>query len=167
MFGETAKPKPIAPANPQAATVPQVLPKQGSSHSPEIWAGIFEELKKQGANEDFIAGMMKEAEDLSQPELDRYGLNADRHRVVPFMPNKLTGAMAGGLAGGVMSNELGLDGLSSYILPVLGAFAGNHYLPHLMNRWKDPEGTGHNSINPMAAHFNNMQPLGQSEAHTP
>lgn len=169
MFGDTAPvpapaPAPI-PQQPQAATVNQVplQPKQGAEL---VWGGFFEELRKQGANEDFILGMMKEAaeaEDQSRDALDYTGLPVDRHRIVPFMPNNLTGSMAGGLAGGAVSSELGLGGLGSMVLPALGALAGHHYLPNLMNRWKDSEGTGLNRISPISAAYNSQQPLGLGE----
>jgi hypothetical protein len=146
-------------------STPALFPKQGAE-AQLAWAGFFEELAKQGANEDFILGMMKEAEeseDHSRAALDSTGLPMDRHRIVPFMSNNLTGSMAGGLAGGAVSSELGLGSLGSMILPALGALAGHHYLPHLMNRWKDSEGTGLNRISPIAANYNSQQPLGVSE----
>jgi hypothetical protein len=144
-----------------------------------VWGGLKYSLEKSGANEDFILGVLKEAEEASPanvapstaqpPRLDATGLLADRHRVLPFMGNNILGTAGGALLGSLVGNELGLEGPASWLAPILGGVAGHQYFPHMMNRWKDNYGEGVNKINEGAANYNKSQPfnLGQPEAATP
>jgi hypothetical protein len=151
-----------------------------------VWEGLLSQLIKEGANEDFIAGMLKEAESpewlgkamsafspaadkikhlLSElnPE-DSSGLHIDRNRIVPAISNRLLGGLGGALAGGIAANSLNLDkGAGRYLMPLAGGLAGGAYLPELMNKWKDAHGTGLNSINSGVADFNKAHPLAQPE----
>jgi hypothetical protein len=114
-------------------------------------AGFVDRLKEEGANEDFVLGFLKEA---YMPEEN---LSEDRHRILPFMNNQSTGAIGGLMLGNLISNELDLDGLPGYILPMLGAYAGYSHLPSLMNSWKDPAGTGANAVHPAVTNFVNAR----------
>lgn len=96
--------------------------------------------------------------------VDDAGLRADRHRVVPFMSNKATGAVGGALLAMMMAREMGLEGPAGFLAPVLGGLAGYHYLPELMNKWKDPYGSGANQMNPFAAAYNRAHPVMTSES---
>ena len=134
-----------------------------------VWEGLKFSLEKSGANEDFVLGILKEAEEASPvnlappavqpPRLDDTGLPADRHRVLPFMGNNLLGAAGGALLGSLVGNEMGLEGPASWLAPVLGGVAGHQYFPHMLNRWKDSYGEGVNKINEGAASFNNLRPF--------
>jgi hypothetical protein len=92
---------------------------------------------------------------------DMTGELQDRHRVVPFMNNIATGAIGGALIAALIANHSGYSGPMSWLLPILGGVAGYHYLPQMMNKWKDPYGVGENAISPLAANMNQMHPLGQ------
>jgi hypothetical protein len=91
---------------------------------------------------------------------DASGLTNDRNRAVPFMSNKFSGGVGGALLGMLMANEMGLQGPASWALPLIGGIAGHNYLPQMMNKWKDPYGTGVNQISPAAAAYNQQFPLG-------
>ena len=92
---------------------------------------------------------------------DMTGELRDRHRIVPFMNNRATGAIGGALLASLIANHSGYSGPLSWLIPILGGVAGYHYLPQMMNKWKDPYGVGENAINPLAANMNQMHPLGQ------
>jgi len=92
---------------------------------------------------------------------DQSGELQDRHRVVPFMNNRATGAIGGALLAALIANHSGMNGPMSWLLPILGGVAGYHYLPQMMNKWKDPYGVGENAINPLAAGINQQYPPGQ------
>jgi hypothetical protein len=92
---------------------------------------------------------------------DMTGELQDRHRIVPFMNNKATGAIGGALLAALIANHSGMSGPMSWLLPILGGVAGYHYLPQMMNKWKDPYGAGENAISPLAAGMNQQHPLGQ------
>jgi hypothetical protein len=201
MFQEQKKQQ----APPAAQPVQALNLKQGMEETSAKWQGIVDELKKNGANEDLILGMLKEATDFGnsqlrkkssvaptlrkpkapkatpilepqelsalpdfEPGTDSTGLLKDRHRAIPMLGNNITGALGGGLLGAAVGNELGLEGPLSMLPPILGAMAGHHYFPNLMNQWKDSPGTGLNKIHPGAASYNKQQPLGGSPyASTP
>lgn len=174
------QPRPPGPPGP----APLRTVKQGSL-APDyasVWTGLLEQLVKEGANEDFIAGMCKEAEgsDLLargmrafQPALDKVkqlaldfaspiddsGLAMDRHRIVPFLSNRILGGLGGAAAGAAAANELGFDGVGKYLLPAIGGVAGGTHLPNVMNRWKDVYGVGLNKIHPGVADFNMAHPI--------
>jgi hypothetical protein len=95
----------------------------------------------------------------ASPAQDASGLQADRHRVVPFMSNQATGAVGGALLAMLISREMGLEGAGGLIAPILGGIAGYNYLPQMMNKWKDPYGSGANSMNPFAAAYNRQNPF--------
>jgi uncharacterized coiled-coil protein SlyX len=90
---------------------------------------------------------------------DESGLQGDRHRILPFMSNKTTGAVGGALLSMMMAREMGLTGPAAFLAPVLGGLAGHHFLPQLMNKWKDPYGSGANEMNPFAAAYNRQNPI--------
>lgn len=77
-----------------------------------------------------------------------------RHEIIPGFNNKWIGGLGGMLLGHFIGNEMGIDGPMGMLLPLLGAGAGYHYLPKLMNKWKDPAGTGANAIHPAAINVN-------------
>ena len=77
-----------------------------------------------------------------------------RHEIIPGLNNKWVGGLGGLLLGTFINNEMGVDGPMGMILPLLGAGAGYRYLPKLMNKWKDPAGTGANAIHPAAININ-------------
>jgi hypothetical protein len=146
------------------------------------WKGFEVELRKQGANEDFIMGMMKEANDSAARDgshilsklkdilrgsqtPDDTGLAADRHPIIPGLANKWLGLAGGAGLGALLRGETGLE-QTGVLLPALGAMAGHHFLPHIMNRWKDAYGTGANQINPGTIALNKSHPInipGQQE----
>jgi hypothetical protein len=96
---------------------------------------------------------------------DASGMQADRHRILPGVSNQTTGAIGGALLSMMMAREMGLSGPAAFLAPVLGGLAGHHFLPHLMNKWKDPYGSGANQMNPFAAGYNRQHPLiGEPEA---
>jgi hypothetical protein len=156
--------------------------KTAEENSVAAWKGFVAELKKQGANEDFIAGLMKEANDAAysagvplieklkeilkgSQAMDSTGLPANRHHIVPGLANKWLGMAGGAGLGAMMGGELGIDGPVGAALPLLGAFAGHRYLPHVMNSWKDSYGTGVNQINPVAAAYNSAHPVAAITGH--
>lgn len=87
----------------------------------------------------------------NKKELDPFGAPVDRHRVVPFMKNKYTGAAGGALLAHAIARESGLEGPMGWLLPILGGMVGHKYFPDMMNKWKDPRGYGINSIGSGAA----------------
>jgi hypothetical protein len=95
----------------------------------------------------------------ASPSGDSSGLRGDRHRVVPFMSNKATGAIGGALLAMLIAREMGLEGGAGLIAPILGGIAGYNYLPEMMNKWKDPYGSGANRMNPFAAAYNRANPF--------
>jgi len=144
--------------------------------SQEIYGYFVEELKKQGATEDFILGMEKEAREnpmpnvqlshrknwednpmgnvrLNKPEYDG-GLDPDRNRIFSGINNNMLGAGGGAMLGGIISSELGLKGLPGLALPAVGLLAGHHFLPQMMNSWKDGLNVGANAVSPVLANFN-------------
>ena len=209
MFTDSAKPQakapqqvaPVpapAPVNPQAIQTPkfqgktapavQQAPKvkKMAADNALVWEGLLAQLVKEGANEDFIAGMLKEAESPEwlgkamasfgpaadkikhllgelNPE-DSSGLHIDRNRIVPAMSNRLLGGLGGALAGGIAAHQLALDkGMGKYLMPLAGGLAAGGYLPGFMNHWKDAHGEGLNSINSGVADFNKANPLSTPE----
>lgn len=119
-------------------------------------AGFVDMLRKEGANEDFILGFLKEA------DVNANDLPEDRHRILPFMNNQMTGALGGAMLGNLVSNEMDLDGVPGMILPMLGAYAGYSHLPSLMNNLKDPAGIGANATHPAVTNFVNARNYGPS-----
>ena len=98
-------------------------------------------------------------------QTDSTGLQQDRHRIVPFMSNRATGAIGGALLSMLIAREMGLTGAAGMVAPILGGIAGYNYLPEMMNKWKDPYGTGANQMNPFAAAYNRANPyVGEAEA---
>ena len=123
------------------------------------WEGFKEALVNDGATDAFIEGMMKEAND---------SLSDDRHRILPFMSNNMLGAGGGALLGSAISRGFSDDdddgpGIGSMLLPMAGAVAGQHFLPKLMNSWKDPYGTGANAANTLTVAFNKANPVMSSK----
>lgn len=90
---------------------------------------------------------------------DTTGLAANRNRALPIASNKLTGTVGGALLGSLLANEMGMSGSSAWLMPVLGALAGHHHLPMLMDKYKDPYGYGVNAISSGAASMNRAMPL--------
>lgn len=83
----------------------------------------------------------------------------DRHQIIPGMGNQYLGAAGGALLSALMGGQMGLTGPASWLVPLLGGAAGYHYLPKLMNMWKDQPGTGTKSISPGAAAYNQQNPI--------
>jgi hypothetical protein len=75
---------------------------------------------------------------------DMSGMLEDRNRVLPFMKNKWMGAAGGALLANMLARENQIEGPMGWLLPILGGMAGHHFLPKLMNKWKDPTGYGEN-----------------------
>jgi hypothetical protein len=140
------------------------------------WKGFVAELQKQGASEDFIMGMMKEAEEkaafdgthimdklkevLKGSQMpDATGEAANRHPIIPGLANKWLGLAGGAGLGAMLGGEMDLDGPLGVAIPALGAAAGFHYLPQMMNRWKDAYGSGVNQVHPGTAALNRSNPL--------
>jgi hypothetical protein len=92
-------------------------------------------------------------------DVDVNGAPSDRHRIVPFMKNKYTGAIGGALLAHMIAKENGLSGPMSWLLPIVGGLAGHQFLPQMMNKWKDPRGYGENSIGSGAAMINQANPV--------
>lgn len=88
----------------------------------------------------------------------------DRHQIIPGMGNQFLGAAGGALLSALLGGQMGLTGPASWLVPLLGGAAGYHYLPKLMNMWKDAPGTGVNSISPGAQIQNQKNPLVGSPA---
>jgi hypothetical protein len=147
-----------------------VVPLGKAAHELDYFAGLFDQLRKEGANEDFIQGMMKEAVDFNASfkpytegvknffsldgGTDSTGLPMDRHNILPFMSNRHLGALGGVIGGKMLADSAGLDGASSYILPALGMLGGYNGLPRLMNHYKDAPGTGVHSVHPLVKAYN-------------
>ena len=139
--------------------------------SKQAFDGFVEQLKKEGANQAFIEGFMKEA---NQPAPAPQGMpsrknvmNQNRHNVVPGMNNNILG-LGGGLLLGALANNMFDDDddepspIRSIGMPLMGALLGHHYLPQLMNSWKDSYGSGVNTGNPLtAAHNRNFPVMGE------
>lgn len=83
----------------------------------------------------------------------------DRHQIIPGVGNHYLGAAGGALLSALMGGQMGLTGPASWLVPLLGGAAGYHYLPKLMNMWKDQPGTGTKAISPEAASFNRQNPI--------
>ena len=82
---------------------------------------------------------------------DATGLPQDRNRLVPAINNKFAGGVGGALLAALIASETGLGGPAAWLLPVLGGVAGYNYFPQMMNKWKDPYGTGANYMGPAAS----------------
>ena len=140
------------------------------------WKGFVSELRKQGANDDFIEGILKEASEKAafdgvstwskikdvlkgSQAPDSTGAPANRHPIVPGLANKWLGGLLGMGLGHMVNNEIGPDGPLGLALPILGAYAGHKYLPHVMNRWKDAYGSGVNQVHPGVASMNRQNPI--------
>jgi len=89
---------------------------------------------------------------------DIYGAPVDRNRAVPFMKNQWSGAIGGALLASMIAREHGMNGPLSWLIPILGGIAGHHFLPQLMNKWKDPHGYGVNS-NAGQSNINSRYPM--------
>lgn len=153
--------------------------KAATSEAERLWNGFTKELRKQGANEDFISGMLKEAEETaaadplgasSIPPLPNQSINTNpaaalpkapntQHQVIPHIDNKWTGALGGGMLMALLSRHMGLEGPAAWLLPVLGGLGGHHFFPKLMNSFKDAPGTGIHKIHPEAVKINQSNPL--------
>lgn len=83
----------------------------------------------------------------------------DRHQIIPGVGNQYLGAAGGALLSALMGGQMGLTGPASWLVPLLGGAAGYHYLPKLMNMWKDQPGTGTKSVPSSAASFNRQNPI--------
>ena len=134
------------------------------SHDLDFFSGLFEELRKEGANEDFIQGMMKEAFDFSPyvegvKDFFKPQLKSDRHNILPFLSNRHLGALGGLVGGKLLSDSAGLEGISGLALPALGALGGYNMLPRVMNNIKDAPGTGVNAVHPLAKAYNQKHPV--------
>jgi hypothetical protein len=86
----------------------------------------------------------------------------DRHQIIPGMGNQYLGAAGGALLSALLGGQMGLSGPAAWLIPLLGGAAGYHYLPKLMNMWKDQPGTGTKSISPGAAALNQENPIIES-----
>jgi hypothetical protein len=173
-------PKPI-PANTTSAPQP-VQPNKTASHEDYelIWQGVFDQLRKEGANEDFLEGMMKEAFDLGgfvQPiakaikpagdylkglssPTDITGELTNRHQIIPNVDNRLLGGILGAGGGLGLANLLGMDeGAGKFIFPAIGGLLGSGGLSSAMNHWKDQPGFGHNKVPLLTGAHNKLHPL--------
>lgn len=92
---------------------------------------------------------------------DITGAPVDRNRLVPYVKNNWAGGIGGALLGALIAGEMSRTGRGNFgiLLPILGGIAGWHYLPEIMNKWKDPYGEGVNSIHPGAAAVNSSYPI--------
>ena len=83
----------------------------------------------------------------------------NRHQIIPGLANNYLGAGGGALLSMLLGNQLGLTGPAAWLLPILGGAAGYHYLPKLMNMWKDKPGQGVHSIPDSVKTFNQENPI--------
>lgn len=139
--------------------------KAAEEESETIWNGFVEQLEKEGANQSFIQGMLKEAVDevknvtpatqpttqmpsATEPRNDLPGTQPSEkaHSILGGIPNKYSGALGGGLFALLGANMLGLKGPMKWMLPVLGGAAGYKFFPHIMNLAKDRMGEGVNRM---------------------
>ena len=112
-----------------------------------------------GLGGGYLAGRSAGIFGPQEKKLDEFGAPRDRHRVLPFMKNKYTGAAGGAMLAHLMANESGLTGPMAWLLPILGGIAGHRFFPQMMNKWKDPMGFGANSVGSGAAMINQQTPL--------
>jgi len=82
----------------------------------------------------------------------------DRNQIFPGLGNQYVGAAGGALLSAILGSQLGLEGPASWLVPLLGGAAGYHYLPKLINQWKDAPGTGTKAMSPGAAAANQSNP---------
>lgn len=168
---------------PSAELVQQsIQPNKTASHEDyeQVWQGVFDQLRKEGANEDFLLGMMKEAFDLNgfvQPiakaikpvgdylkglssPTDITGELTNRHQIIPNVDNRLLGGILGAGGGLGLANLLGMnEGAGKLIFPALGGFLGSGGLSSAMNHWKDQPGFGHNKVPLLTASQYRANPL--------
>ena len=83
----------------------------------------------------------------------------DRHRIIPTMGNQFVGAAGGALLSSLLGGQLGLSGPAAWLLPLLGGAAGYHYLPKLMNMWKDAPNTGVNQLPSSVQNYYQQNPV--------
>ena len=83
----------------------------------------------------------------------------DRHQIIPGVGNQYLGAAGGALLSALMGGQMGLTGPASWLVPLLGGAAGYHYLPKLMNMWKDQPGAGTKKVSDSASAFNKNNPI--------
>ena len=159
-----------------------IQPSKTASHEDyeQIWQGVFDQLRKEGANEDFLMGMMKEAFDLNgfvQPianaikpvgdylkglsnPTDITGEPTNRHQIIPNVDNRLLGGILGAGGGLGLANLLGMDeGAGKFIFPAIGGLLGSGGLSSAMNHWKDQPGFGHNKVPLLTASQYRANPL--------
>lgn len=176
-----------APSPTNTTSAPQSIQlNKTASHEDyeQIWQGVFDQLRKEGANEDFLLGMMKEAFDLNgfvQPianaikpmahaassylkglssPTDTTGELTDRHQVIPNVDNRLLGGILGAGGGLGLANLLGMDeGAGKFIFPAIGGLLGSGGLSSAMNHWKDQPGFGHNKVPMLTSAHNKAHPL--------
>lgn len=79
-------------------------------------------------------------------DTDIEGNKIDRNRIFSPVSNRILGMGGGALLGHLLAQQLGLQGPAAWLLPILGGMGGKSFLPHLINKWKDPYGEGVNSI---------------------
>jgi hypothetical protein len=121
-------------------------------------AGPAVEQFKQNANKALTEGAAK-GKSVFQDLTSSLTPEDDRHRRVPGMGNQFLGAAGGALLSALLGGQLGLSGPAAWLVPLLGGAAGYHYLPKLMNMWKDAPGSGVNSVSPGAQMQNQQNPL--------
>ena len=91
----------------------------------------------------------------------------DRHQIVPGMGNQFIGAAGGALLSALLGGQLGLRGPAAWLVPLLGGAAGYHYLPKLMNMWKDAPGTGVNATPAPVGNYYQRNPLVPVQVNQP
>ena len=91
----------------------------------------------------------------------------DRHQIIPGMGNQFIGAAGGALLSALLGGQLGLKGPAAWLVPLLGGAAGYHYLPKLMNMWKDAPGTGVNATPAPVGNYYQRNPLVPVQVNQP
>jgi hypothetical protein len=154
------------------------LEKAAQAEAEKIWNGFSSTMKSEGANEDFMEGFKKEASGWANfnnstytpyqaPQQDWRDLPEDRHRIIPMLNNKWTGALGGMMLSSVLANKMGLRGPLGWLAPVFGAMAGRKYFPNIINSFKDAPGTGIHKLKNESIEINNQRPLTAPVAQIP
>jgi hypothetical protein len=106
-----------------------------------------------------VSGLAQKGKDAFKNLTSSLTPEDDRNQIIPGVGNQYMGAAGGALLSALLGGQMGLQGPAAWLLPLLGGAAGYHYLPKLINMWKDAPGTGTRAISPGAAAANQQNPL--------
>jgi hypothetical protein len=122
------KPKPMSPAVKANALVPAAQGKK------ELASAFGEEPT---GNERPVSPMMQQGKNFFRTMTSPSSQEDKKHDLFPGMGNQYVGAAGGALLSAILANQLGLEGPSSWLMPLLGGAAGYHYLPKLITAWQN------------------------------